>query len=159
MTGTIHTPKDQILEFTLDGLSFALSLPVVKKVIHAIEIRHLPKAPEIIIGIININGRIIPVANIRKRFGLEPHEIDLNDRLIISDTGKREIAILVDSIIGISDIEPRQLSSAAESLPFAEHISSVAKFDDGLVLIYDLERFLSLEEDRVLENALKNKKS
>jgi purine-binding chemotaxis protein CheW len=155
MIQPVQTATDQIIVFTLDEQSFALSLPVVIKVIHAIEIRHLPKAPEIITGIINVNGRIIPVADIRRRFGLEAHEIDLDDRLIIADTGKREIAILVDTLTGIMDIEPGQISAASESVPFAEHISGVAKLEDGLILIYDLDRFLSLEEDIDLENALK----
>ena len=70
MNDIIVTATDQILIFTLDQLSYALPLPAVVKVIHALEIRHLPKAPEIISGIINVKGQIIPVADIRKRFGL-----------------------------------------------------------------------------------------
>ena len=157
MSNLYQATTNQIVVFTLDEQSFALSLPVVKKVIHAIEIRHLPKAPEIITGIINVNGRIIPVADIRKRFGLPAREIDLEDRLIITDTGQREIAILVDSLTGIRDLDPGQILSA-EDIPFAENISGVAKCEDGMVLIYDLEQFLSLDEALGLENALKKRK-
>jgi purine-binding chemotaxis protein CheW len=114
----------------------------------------LPKAPEIISGIINVKGQIIPVADIRKRFGLTEHEIDLNDQFIIADTGKRKVAIVVDAVSGIRDIEPNQIDIAEKSLPFAEHIHGVAKVDEGLVFIYDLERFLSLDEEKVLERAL-----
>jgi len=157
---TLITTTDQIVVFTIDELSYALSLTAVVKVIHAIEIRHLPKAPEIIIGIINVKGQIIPVVDIRKRFGLVAREIDLDDRLIIADTGKRQVAILVDSVTGIRDLVPGQMSFARETLPFAEHISGVAKVDDGLILIYNLDRFLSLDEEMELEQALKtnNKK-
>jgi purine-binding chemotaxis protein CheW len=154
MNDFIHTATDQIVLFTLDELSFALSLQAVVKVIHAIEIRHLPKAPEIIVGIINVKGQIIPVADIRKRFGLMPREIILSDRLIIADTGKRQIAILVDTVTGIRDLASRQLAVAGVTLPFVEYISGVAKFDDGLVLIYNLDRFLSLDEEKELGKAL-----
>lgn len=157
MSETFKTATDQIIVFTLDELLYALPLPAVVKVIHAVEIRHLPKAPEIIAGIINVKGQIIPVADIRKRFGLEAHEINLDDRLIIANTGKREVAILVDKVTGIRDLTPRQMSDAQETLPFAEQLKGVAKIDDELILIYDLEQFLSLEEEKVLEQALKTK--
>jgi purine-binding chemotaxis protein CheW len=148
---------DQIVVFTLDELLYALPLPTVVKVIHAIEIRHLPEAPEIITGIINVKGQIIPVADIRIRFGMPTREIDPDDRLIIADTGKRQIAILVDSVTGIRDLAPGQHKQAKETFPFAEHLRGVAKVDDELILIYDLKQFLSLEEEKVLEQALKTK--
>ena len=157
MNESIHTMTDQIVVFTLDELLYALPLPAVVKVIHAIEIRYLPKAPEIIAGIINVKGQIIPVADIRKRFGLAAREIDPDDRLIIADTGKREVAILVDTVTGIRDLEPGQLKQAGETLPFAEYLKGVAKIDDELILIYDLEQFLSLDEEKELEQAMKTK--
>jgi|SRR5450759_1178055 len=150
MKESIHTSTDQIVVFTLDEQLFALPLIAVVKVIHAIEIRHLPKAPEIITGIINVRGRIIPVIDIRKRLGMLTREIDLNDRLIIADTGKREVAILVDSVTGIIDLEPRQLDLAKKSAPYAEHIRGAAKTEDGMILIYDLDGFLNLEEEKDL---------
>ena len=88
MNDSLQTTTDQILVFTLDELSYALSLSIVVRVIHSMEIRHLPKAPENILGIINVKGRIIPVADIRKYFGLMAHEIDQDDQLIITDTEK-----------------------------------------------------------------------
>jgi purine-binding chemotaxis protein CheW len=155
MNVSIHTVAEKIVVFTLDEQLYALYLQSVKKVIHAIEIRHLPEAPEIITGIINIKGRIIPVADIRKRFGLPTREIDQDSHLIIADTGKREVAILVDIVTGIRELTPTQLSVAKETLPFAEYIRGVAKLDDDLVLIYDLDHFLSLDEEMELEHALK----
>jgi purine-binding chemotaxis protein CheW len=154
MIQPVQIATDHIVVFTLDEQSFALSLPVVIKVIHAIEIRHLPKAPEIIIGIINVNGRIIPVADIRKRFGLEVHETDLDDQIIIADTGKREVGILVNSVTGVFDLTSQQLFENEKKLSFAEHISGVAKVDSGLILIYDLDRFLSLDEEKELDKAM-----
>lgn len=145
---------DQILVFSLDDLSYALPLNMVEKVIHAIEIRHLPNAPEIISGIINIKGKIIPVADIRKRFKLSVHELDVNDQLIIADTGKRQVAILVDTIIGIKDLAIGQLEVASDSSTYTEDIKGVVKTDKGFILIYDLNRFLSLDEEEKLEIAL-----
>jgi purine-binding chemotaxis protein CheW len=157
MNRATQTVKDQIVVFTLDEQLYGLPLPAVIRVIHAVEVRRLPKAPEIITGIINVKGQIIPVVDIRKRLELATHEIDPDNRLIIADTGKREVAILVDTVTGIRDLAPGQLKQAGETLPFAEHLKGVAKVDDELILIYDLEQFMNLEEEIVLEQALKTK--
>jgi purine-binding chemotaxis protein CheW len=157
MTEPLKTKTDQIVVFTLDELLYALPLHTVIRVIHSMEIRHLPKAPEIISGIINVQGQIIPVIDIRKRFGLKRREIDLEDRFIIADTGRRQVAFLADTVTSIRDLAPGQQEQAEESLPFAEYLGGVAKIDNELILIYDLEQFLNLDEERVLEQVLKRK--
>jgi purine-binding chemotaxis protein CheW len=124
------------------------------RVIHGIEIRSLPNAPEAISGIINISGRIIPVVDIRKRLGLQTHEMDPDDMLIIAMTGKREIAIHVDTVTEVKDLMLWQFSGNESVIPYSEYFSGVAKINDDLVLIHDLERFLSLNEEKELEHAL-----
>jgi purine-binding chemotaxis protein CheW len=156
MSESNHIVADQVVVFTLDGQFYALPLHTVLRVIHSIEIRHLPEAPEIIIGIINIKGRIIPVADLRKRLGLPPHEINPDDQLIIAGTGKREIAVPVDFVTGIRDLSPIQMDVANETIALAEQISGVTKLGDELVLIYDLECFLSLDEEDKLVQAINN---
>jgi purine-binding chemotaxis protein CheW len=157
MSESINIMTDQIVVFTLDEQFYALPLPAVIRVIHAVEVTRLPKAPEIITGIINIKGQIIPVVDIRKRLELATHEIDPDNRLVIADTGKREVAILVDTVTGIRNLTSAQQVEAKETLPFAKYIKGVAKAEDGLILIYDLEQFLSLDEEKELEQALKTK--
>ena len=152
----IHLIMNQIVVFTIDELLYALPLNSVVRVIHVVEITPLPKAPEIISGIINVRGQIIPVIDVRKRFGLASREITPADQLILADTGKRQVAILVDTVTGLKDITPRQHVEIKETLPFAEYISGVAKIEDGLILIYDLEKFLNLSEENELEHALSN---
>jgi purine-binding chemotaxis protein CheW len=148
---------DQIVVFTIDDLVCALPIHSVLRVIHAVEIKRLPKAPEIISGIINVNGQIIPVADIRKRFGFNTRELDADDQFVIADTGKRVLAIIVDAVSGIRDINPLQLTDTRETLPFAKYIMGIVKVLDELILINDLEQFLNLEEERELEQALLNK--
>jgi purine-binding chemotaxis protein CheW len=157
MDESLHNKTDQIVVFTLDDQTYAFPLSTVMKVIHAIEIRRLPGSPEIITGIINIKGQIIPVADIRKRFGLANRETELNDRIIIINTGSREIAMLVDSVTGIIDLKPIQMTETGEKLFFAENVNGVAKIGDDLVLIYDPDRFLGLEEEKELDHALEMK--
>jgi purine-binding chemotaxis protein CheW len=145
---------DQIVVFTLDQQLYALPLTTVVRVIHAVEITHLPKAPDIISGIVNVRGQIIPVIDVRKLFGLISRELIPDDQLIIADTGKRLVALLVEQVSGIRNITHQQHVNTKETLPFAEYIRGVVKIEDELILIYDLEQFLNLDEEKELELAL-----
>jgi purine-binding chemotaxis protein CheW len=153
-----HTIPGQIVIFTLDGLNYALPLQSVLRVIHAVEITFLPNAPEIIPGVINVQGRIIPVIDIRKRFGLPEREIGLEDRMIIADTGKRQVVLSADTVPGFIELSDRQMVVTSDLLQFGGNLKGIAKMEDGLILIYDLEKFLSLDEEYALEQAIKSRK-
>ena len=148
---------DQIVTFSLDHRLYALPLNSVVRVIHALYISSLPKAPAIICGIINVKGQIIPVVDIRVRFGLVSREIDRDDQLIIANTGKRTIALVVDEVNEILEVDVNQYVNTVDSMPFAGYIGGIAKIQDEMVLIYDLEQFLNLDEEKELEMALTNK--
>lgn len=158
MSELIRTIPGRIVIFTLDGLNYALPLQSVLRVIHAVEITFLPDAPEIISGIINVQGRIIPVIDIRKRFGLSEREIEPEDRMIIADTGKRQVVLFADTVPGFIELADRQMVVTSDLLQFGGNLKGIAKMEDGLVLIYDLEKFLSLDEEYALEQALKSRK-
>jgi purine-binding chemotaxis protein CheW len=87
---------DHLFVFSLDAQPFALPLAVVERVVRAVAVTPLPRMPQIILGVINLQGRIIPVINLRKLFGLEaadaPPELELSDYLIIVQGGQRTMA-------------------------------------------------------------------
>jgi len=144
----------QILLFSLDEPRYALELTAVERVVRSVEITPLPGAPEIVLGVINFQGRIIPVVNIRKRFNLPWREPDLDDRLIIARTSMRLVAVAVDSVIGVQLIEDVEIAGAGQALPSASCIQGAAKVDGDIILIYDLDRFLSLDEEQELSASL-----
>ena len=148
----------QLVVFTLDSQRFALPLSTVERAIRIMEIVHLPKAPEIVIGVINLHGKIIPVVNIRNRFRLPQREINLNDQLIISNTKKRPLAILIDSVLGVFEFPEKRIVSADKILPDIEYIEGVAKLEEGIILIHDIDKFLSLEEEKAIDEAVKEHK-
>jgi purine-binding chemotaxis protein CheW len=154
MIEPIYPDIDKVVIFTLNDLSYALPLVSVKRIIHAVEVSLLPKAPAIIEGIINVRGRIIAVVDMRKRFGLVAKEMSTDDNLIIVKTEKRELALWVDTVFGINEIMPGKYSDTKMSLPYAEYIKGVAKTEEGIILIYDLEQCLNLAEEIELEQAL-----
>lgn len=144
----------QIVVFTLDEPRCALHLSAVERVVRAVEVTPLPKAPEIVLGVINAQGQIIPVVDVRKRFRLPAREMSTDDRFIIARTSKRLVALAVDSVVGMRELANCDVVDAEQSLPFAEYIQGAAKVADNIVLIYDLDKFLSLDEERMLDAAL-----
>ncbi len=144
----------QLIVFTLEHQQCALRLGAVEKAVRAVEISPLPQAPEIVDGVVNVHGRILPVINVRRRLGLPQRELALTDQFIIAHTARRPLCLVVDDIRAVSDYPEQSLIAPASILPGLEHIEGVVKLDDGLLLIHDLDRFLSLDEEASLTQAL-----
>jgi purine-binding chemotaxis protein CheW len=144
----------KIVLFTLDEPRYALDLSAVDRIVRAVEITPLPKAPGIVLGVINVQGQVLPVLDIRRRFRLPAREMRTDDRLILARISKRQVVLLVDAVAGVRELTESQRVSTERALPFAEYLKGVAKLEDGLVLIHDLEQFLSLDEEQVLDAAL-----
>ncbi len=138
----------------LDEMRVALSLPCMERVVRAAYLTPLPVAPEIVLGIINIEGHVIPVFNMRRRFRLAQRDMALNDRLVIANSKHRTVALLVDGVDGIAEYKQPDIVSPETIVPGLEYVNGVVKLKDGLILIHDLDRFLSLEETASLDRAL-----
>jgi purine-binding chemotaxis protein CheW len=147
--------ESHIVLFSLEEPRYALYLSAVERVIRSVEITPLPKTPEIVSGIINLEGEIIPVIDIRRLFHLPSREINLEDQFIIARTSKRHVVLAVDSVISVSELSLYRVSDAKDTLPFADYLSGVTIFENNIILINDLETFLSLDEQQVLDEALK----
>lgn len=143
-----------LVVFNLEERLFALHLEAVERVIRACAVLPMPKAPEIIIGVINLQGRIVPVADIRKRFGMTERELEPEDHIIIAHTQRRSVALPVESVHGIRDVSSRDITNPERIIPGLEYVQGVARLDDGMILIHDVDKFLSLEEEEQLDNAL-----
>jgi purine-binding chemotaxis protein CheW len=147
-------PEDRLVVFSLDGQRYALALAAVEKVVRAVEVTRLPKAPDIVLGIINMQGRVIPLINVRRRFRLPEREMALADQIVIARTARRPVALVVDAVTGVLEYPEREAVVARDILPDVEYVEGVVKLEDGLILIHDLDRFLSLEEETSLDQAL-----
>lgn len=143
-----------MVSLTLDGQRYALRLAQVDRVIRAVEITPLPQAPEIIAGVINVQGQVIPVVNIRKRFRLPEREIIPSDQIVVAHTSRRPVALIVDGTDGVIEFSEHRVVHAGKILPDMEYVDGVAKLEDGMILIHDLDKFLSLEEEKTLDRAL-----
>lgn len=143
-----------IVVFKLEDQRYGLKLSAVERVIRIVEITPLPHAPEIILGLVNIGSQVIPVADIRQRFHLSSWQIKLNDQLILAHTSSRAIGLIVDEVDGIHHYSPSDMVNTSAILPDIRYFDTVLRLPDGLVMIHDLDRFLSLEEEQELAQAL-----
>ena len=146
--------SNHLVSMTLEEQRYALPLSQVERVIRALEITPLPKAPEIVMGVINIRGKIIPVVNVRRRFHLPERRISLGDQIIITHTSRRQVALMVDEVNGVIEIPESSVIDSRTILPHMEYVEGVAKLKNGMLLIHNLDRFLSLEEESSLTKAL-----
>jgi len=142
--------------FTLDEGHYALDLNAVERIIQTVEVTLLPEAPDIVLGVINIHGKIIPVVNIRRRFHLPEKDIEPTNRLIIAHTLKRTVALVVDVVLGVIETPEDRVVKADTVLPGMDYVQGVVKMEDGMILIHDLNKFLSLEEEQTLDIAIMN---
>ena len=78
-----------------------------------------------------------------------------SDQFIIAHTAKRTVALVVDTVSGIVALSEQEVIAAEKILSGLEYIKGVVKLEDGIVPIHDLDRFLSLEEEKTLDDALK----
>lgn len=147
-------PASQLVVFSLDERYYALDLSVVERTERMVEITPLPQAPEIVVGVIDVRGRVIPVLNIRKRFRLPERPAALTDQLLMARTARRTIAFTVDAVLGVVACKEQEIIEPASVLPGIEYIKGVVKFADGMIFIHDLDGFLSLEEENALESTI-----
>jgi purine-binding chemotaxis protein CheW len=140
----------QLVMFRLEGQRYAVRLAVVERIVRAVAVTSLPDAPAIVLGAIDVAGRIIPVLNVRRRLGLPERDIGVPDQFLIARTTRRPVALVVDEALGLVEIPAAAIVESVQIVPGLGFIEGVVVLPDGLALIHDLESFLSLEEAETL---------
>jgi len=131
----------------------------VERIVRAAAITPLPKAPAIVLGILDIRGVVVPVLDMRKRFRLPEREICPADQFIIARTRSLTVALVADAVHDVVAEQGIDRIATDDILPGMEYVAGVTRTEDGIVLIHDLETFLSLGEERVLLEALEQGQS
>lgn len=146
--------SNSLVIFTLDNQRYALPLHAAQRVVRMVAITPLPNAPDIILGVVNFHGQVIPVINVRCRFRLPERAIALTDQLVFAHTARRPVALVVDTVLDVIANADQKLIAPETILPKIAYVDGVVKLSDGLILIHDLDTFLSLEEESTLDQAL-----
>lgn len=132
--------------FVIEGRRYALGLDAVERVVRAVAVTPLSDGPDVVRGVINVQGRIVPVINLRRRLGFPDRETRLEDLLVISRSASRTVAFFADSVEGVVDEPEGAVTEGCDVAPGLEYVRGVMRLGEGLVVIHDLDRVLSLED-------------
>jgi purine-binding chemotaxis protein CheW len=145
--GTSQEMK-QLISFTVGAEEYGLELMQVKEVIRMRQITWLPKAPSCIKGIINLRGDVIPIVDLRDRFGLQSVEQSAMTRVIVVEAEGRLIGMVVDSASQVVRVPADQFDPPPPLVGDRARafITGVGKMEDKLILTIDADRILHAEE-------------
>lgn len=141
--------------FSVDGHRYGVPLSATEQVLHMVAISPLPGCPEVVLGAINIHGDVVPVLDVRRRLGLPDGDYGPAARLLVARTARRVVALPVDDVHGVLELDPSSVDPPDTVVPGIEHVSGVVPLADGLLLIHDLDAFFSVDEERQLAGSLR----
>lgn len=143
----------QLVSFVIEDEEFGVDILNVQEIIRIVEATRVPHSPTFVEGVINLRGRIVPVIDLRGRFGLECRSADRDTRIIVVDLAGSVVGFQVDSVREVIRVDrnviepPPDLAIGIE----AKYITGVAKLDDRLLILLDLDEILTTEEEAVLD--------
>lgn len=138
----------QLVGFRIGRETFGLPIAMVREIVRVPEITSVPNVPDYVEGVINLRGRIIPVIDLRKRFGQKTVEADKRNRIVVVEVENRAIGLLVHSASEVLKVPPSEIEAPQNVFPEGElsYVSGVAKLKGRLVILIHLPRLLQAGE-------------
>ena len=146
-SGTVN-----LIEFECRGQRFALPLACVRRVVPSAAPAPLPGTSEIVLGVLNVAGEVVPLLDLCPRLGLPGTELAPSQQILVVELAGLVAALVVDRVLGVTEHLPGTLLPA-EIAP-APIVAGVAHLADGLCLIVDPAHCLFHDERRALFRAL-----
>lgn len=141
-------PVMRWVTFRLDKEKYCVNVMQVQEVLRITEIAPVPGAPSFVLGIINLRGNVVTVVDTRRRFGLVPKDNDDASRIVIIEVNSNVIGMLVDSVADVVDLRKSDIETAPNvgTDESSKYIQGVASREGELLIVIDLNKFLSEEE-------------
>ena len=147
--GEPQTMSDELLQlvsFNIGDEKFGVDILKVKEINRMLDVTRVPNSPACVDGVINLRGKVIPIIDLRGRFGIERKAHDKNTRIVVVDLAGTMVGFVVDSVQEVLRI-PKNITEPPPSIvagKSADFITGVGKLGDELLLLLDLEKTLSL---------------
>jgi purine-binding chemotaxis protein CheW len=144
--------EEQLVVFELSGESYGVDIGAVNTIIRMQPITHVPRAPEFVEGVINLRGNIIPVIDLRKRFGLNSQEETKASRIVVVETCIGLMGIVVDAVTETLSIPSESIAPPSSLVTTAEshYLRGVAKLAERLIILLEIDKLLSGSESEML---------
>jgi len=149
---------NEFVTFLIAGEVFAINMAPVQEIIRVPEIVKVPKSPPSLMGLANLRGKVLPIINLRKVFGLEEKNIDESSRVIVIDLGQT-LGFLVDNVSSVIDVDETKIETSSEIKSIVKSdflkgvIKDIAKFK--MVMILDIEKVIEREFSEILQGSSK----
>ncbi|MCX6082076.1 MAG: chemotaxis protein CheW [Chloroflexi bacterium] len=144
--------EQQLVVFDLAGESYGINIAAVESIIKMQTITQLPQAPVYVKGVTNLRGSVLPVIDLRIRFGLEIQEISRQTRIIIVTMGNLKVGVVVD---GVSEVLRVQDDTIEALPPMVSTVNSaflkgIVRLENRLIILLELGKVLDFEEQKSL---------
>lgn len=138
----------QLVTFSIGEEEFGVNILKVQEIIRTMDITKVPRAPDFVEGVINLRGKVIPIIDLRNRFGLSSKPEDKDTRIIVIEINNIIVGFVVDAVsevlrIPAGTVEPPPPVVAGVD---SDYISGVGKLKERLLIMLDLDRLLSTED-------------
>jgi purine-binding chemotaxis protein CheW len=149
----------QYLTFKLGEEVFALEVANVREILEFTTVTKVPRTPEFMRGVINLRGSVVPVMDMRLRFGLQATEKTVNTCIIVVEVSLEGettvLGALVDSVQEVFELEPDQIEPPPKFgvRMKAEFIKGMGKRDNQFIIILDIDKVFSSEELELVQDA------
>ncbi len=144
----------ELLVFDLEGRTFGLPSSEVVELVRAVAVTPLPNGPRVVAGVINLRGRVVPVFDLRVRFGIASPPVEPSDHFVVANSGHRVVALRADRATELQQFARDDIEAADRVVTGSRYIAGIAKTAQGVVFVSDLDAFLSEAEAASLDGAL-----
>ena len=155
MTGSERAAGEtvQVVSFRLGSEEYGVDIAQVQEINRMVAVTHVPRAPGFMEGVINLRGQLIPIIDLRTRFGMPRVAPAKNTRIVVTEIGAKRVGMVVDSVSEVLRLAVDQIEAAPEMITGVdtEYIRGVGKIGDRLIILLDLARVISTAEKHELD--------
>ena len=147
--------EEQLVVFELANEAYGIDINRVQSIIRMQEITVVPGTPSFIEGIINLRGSIVPVVDLRRRFGLPMAPEDLEAVIVIVELDGMEVGMIVDKVTDVTKVHEESIEPPSPLLASIDtaYLRGIAKLEKRMVILLDLSRVFTTEEQQALKQA------
>ncbi|MGD0052531.1 MAG: chemotaxis protein CheW [Vulcanimicrobiaceae bacterium] len=145
----------QVVSFKLGSEEYGVEIAQVQEINRMVAVTHVPRAPQFMEGVINLRGQLIPIIDLRTRFGMQRAEHTKNTRIVVTEIGAKRVGMVVDSVSEVLRLPVDAIEDAPDMITGVdtEYIRGVGKIEDRLIILLDLAKIITGAEKRELEAA------
>ena len=150
---TLEEERAQYVIFRLDESEFGVEIGQVLRIVRLMEVTRVPRAPRFLEGVVNIQGEMVPVVDLKKRFELPWQEYGDKARILVVEVEGQTVGMMVDSVAEIAWIPASAIEPPPEMVAEISgvYLTGLGRLDDQLIIILNLSRVLTTEEVEDLE--------